>query len=63
MPTTDELNITVKLDTSSARRELAELKEYAMATLREIVESYAAFGLTPGAGPVPAGDENRARRV
>jgi hypothetical protein len=63
MPTTDELNITVKLDTQAARRELAELKEQAMATLREIIESYAAIGLTPGQTTNPANNEGGARRV
>jgi len=66
MPTADELNITVTLDTAPARRELAELREYAMATLREIIESYAAAGLTPGqsAGTSMTADmEGGARRV
>jgi len=53
--TTEELTITVKVDTEAARREIAGLREYALATLQEILERYAAAGLMPG--------ETGARRV
>jgi len=46
---TEELSITVKVDTEAARREIAGLREYALATLQEILDRYAAAGLTPGA--------------